>query len=123
VRGVEQLPQRVLAVGVAGLQLALDVLDHARQQEQPVSCLFELLAGDDELVLGEAEFFRSASRLVVALLTRRFAVHAWATGAVPHGERSPAPKARALGHGANSKINSAGWRGCYGSSKWSTSQT
>jgi len=50
----EQRAQRVLAVGVTGLQLAFDVLDHARQQEQPIACLFELLARDDELVLGEA---------------------------------------------------------------------
>jgi len=51
-------------------EVAFDVLDGLCEQVQAISQLVELLAGDDQLVLAEAELGGSPAGLVVALAAR-----------------------------------------------------
>ena len=88
-------------LGPSGLrlaQVALRVFERVSEHEEPVSDRFELLAGDDELVLAEAELEGTAPGFEVALSTRLLAVQPRSSPAGRDRERPSAPPTRRLRH-------------------------
>jgi hypothetical protein len=84
--------------GLGLAQVALRVFDRVSEHEETVSDRFELLAGDDELVLAEAELERAVTGFEVALSARPLAVQPRSSPAGRDRERPSAPATRVLRH-------------------------